>query len=1241
MNAEFAVLGPLEVRRSGRPVPLRAGKQRVLLADLLVERGKVLSVDRLVQDLWQESPPFGARHALEAHASRLRGALGDAATLVAQPPGYVLEVDPQSIDAARFEQLLGEARDARATDPARAAELAADALALWRGPALADFAFEPFAQAEIARLEELRWEARHLQIDTELALGRTDLVPDLEALVAAEPLRERLRAQLMVALYRAGRQADALAAYRDARATLLDELGLEPGPELRELEAAILRQDEELARPTPAPAPPQRKLATILSADLGDAGGLALRLDPETYHMLLRRYVDAVTACVARHGGAVDKGLGEVVLAVFGVPVAHEDDALRALRAAGEIRSAVSGIEVEPEGSLSVRLGLATGEVLAGEGDALAVGPAVNVAARLRQETTPGEIAVDGMTRSLTAGAARFRDLGDLELRGLATPIATSLLEGLVPGAPALGRRLDAPLVGRERELAELRKALAAAARESALRVVTVLGPPGVGKSRLARELVADAADRATVLEGRCDVYGEGAALRPLREVLGSEDAVAEAFADVEGGAADAARLAAVFAAEAAVPTEEIPSAFRRYCETLASTRPVVLVLDDLHWAEPMLLDLLEQLASSASNVPILLVCLARDELTEERPRFPGAGERLVLEPLSDEETKTLADHLLPETVLDAATRTRLVTAAEGNPLFLEQLAAHVAETGLLESPPTLRALLAARLDRLGPGERGVLERAAVVGREFGPGEVEELLDVAATPTAAAHLDALVRRGFLRAPRADRFRFRHWLVHDAAYRAAPKELRAELHERLADVLDRQKADDELVGYHLEQAYHLCAELATPDRHARRLAEDAGRRLGAAGIRACKRNEATGASGLLVRAVALLPLEDEERRDLLCELGVAFSTIGEIDRADTVLQEARGIALRVGDRRVELRVEAELLGCHLLDDPQEASERLLDLAHGALPVFEVVDDDRSLGRLLMLTGWVHGGMHCQHALWKASAERALVHYRRAGWPVATCVGHIAAAAYFGPTPAPAGVDRCRSLLDSDASDRAGEANVLVYLGGLLGMCGEPHDALEHVQRAETIYAELGREPTIATTCWPIAATIERMSGDVEGAEAHLRASCTRLEALHNWNGLATAAAQLADLLVMRGELDEARTWVERARGCAAAVDVDAQISVGLASAKVLARTGRRREARDVAGAAVELAETTDATNLRARALVQLAELLDACGASDEADHRRTAALALYDEKGNAVAADAVRRARTPPARSSRA
>ncbi|HEX3224873.1 MAG TPA: BTAD domain-containing putative transcriptional regulator [Gaiellaceae bacterium] len=1217
MPVDFRLLGPLEVVRDGEQQPLRGAGQRTLLVDLLLNHGRVVSVDRLVDDLWPERPPAGPRRALESQASRLRQALGLTEQLIARPPGYVLEVDRRSIDSVRFEELLAEAHASfDAGEPTRAGELARSALALWRGPAVADFTYEPFAQVEIARLEELRLEALSLRIDCDLALGRSDLVAELEALVATEPLRERLRAQLMLALYRQGRQADALEAFRAARETLLEELGVEPNPELHALQTAILNQDRGLALPVSGPAVAQRKLATIFFADLADSTGLALSLDPEAYRTVLRRYFDAASGAVVRHGGTVEKFAGDAVMAVFGTPIAHEDDALRAARAALETRDAVAGLDLE------VRIGLATGEVITGggRGDPLATGPALSVAARLQQEVESGQIAVDELTHRLTVGAARFADLGELELRGLRRPVRAFRLDGLVSDAPSIPRRLDAPLVDRGSELEMLREAFAAAVNERTLTVVTVSGTAGIGKSRLARELVDAVSDDATVLVGRCQAYGENAPFRPLRDALGSPDEVASALRGEPEAAAISARLQVVFGTETSVPADEVPWAFRRYCETLAAQRPLILALDDLQWADSALLELLEHLASSARAEPILLLCLAREELAEERPRFSASSRALVLEPLSDDDAGELAGHLFPDAALESETRDALLAVAEGNPLFLEQLVAHVRETGLLEPPPTLRALLAARLDRLGPGERGVLERAAVVGRDFAAEEVAELLDEAAMPTVRAHLESLTARGFLRVRHAG-LRFRHGLVHDAVYRSTSKELRAELHERHADVLARRHADDEDVGYHLERSYLLRTELAPPDRHARQLAEDAGRRLGAAGIRAWKRGEAAGASRLLERATALLPEEDERRRELLCELGIALNSTGETARADEVLSQGAAAAARVGDRRIELRARVEHAALRLLRDPREAAADLLEIGGHAVPVFESVGDDRALGRTWMLMGWVQGGLLGRHAEWEADATRALEYYRAAGWPPATCVGHIAAAAYGGPTPAAAGVARCRALLERDVADRASEANVLAHLGGLQAMLGSFAEASELLERARAGYLELGRKPQVLLTCAPIEAEKARLTADTEGAAEILLESCRALHAEHRWFHLATQAAELAGLLVTLGRDAEADEWCALSERFASEQDVSAQLWRRLSRARILLREGNPSSARRLVAEARSLSESTDSLNAQAAVHRVAAEL--------DGPEQLEAAFDLYMQKGNVAAAALLR------------
>ena len=708
-------------------------------------------------------------------------------------PGYLLELDPERVDAHRFARLAQEGRAALEDGDASSAEVALrEALALWRGPALADFLYEPFAQNQIARLEELRTVVVEERIDADLTLGRhVELVPELEALVQAEPLRERPRAQLMLALYRSGRQADALAAYRQARETLVEELGIDPGHELRELEAAILRQDDSLLlEVTPLARPPMqfRRLVTVLFVDVVESMALAAALDPEALSAVLQRYFETVSAALARHGGTVEKYAGDSVMAAFGIPISHEDDAFRAARAALDIKTGIAALNeelVQQHGvGLEVRIGIETGEVVATPTDArqrLVTGEAVGIASKLEASAAADEIVVGEVTARLIDHSARLEPLGELEIKGLGRPVGAFRLVEMEETAPVFERRLDAPLVGRKRELAALRRSLKRAVDGSTVRVALVTAPPGVGKSRLAAEFTRRAKG-ITTLSGRCLSYGDGITYWPLREIL--RDAP-------EGEERDA--ILAALETETPPPAPEIAWLFRRFCEASARAEPLALVLDDVHWAEPTLLELVDHLADKGEG-PILVVCIARDELRETSPDFLGARgnvDRIELDALSTDDTEALVDGL-GGGILESDQRTRVVEAAEGNPLFLEQLLALALEGGLTEQrvPETIQALLAARLDRLGPGERAVLERGAVVGKEFSADDVVALLDPDAVATADTHLATLAGRGFVRPGGNGTFGFRHVLVQDAVYRAAPKRLRAELHERFADRLER-------------------------------------------------------------------------------------------------------------------------------------------------------------------------------------------------------------------------------------------------------------------------------------------------------------------------------------------------------------------------------------------------------------------------------------------------------------------
>jgi class 3 adenylate cyclase len=588
-----------------------------------------------------------------------------------------------------------------------------------------------------------------------------------------------------------------------------------------------------------ARAKEQRKTVTVLFCDVTGSTALGEGLDPERLRTLLARYFERMKAIVERHGGSVEKFIGDAVMAVFGVPVLHEDDALRAVRSAVEMRDAL------PELGIEGRIGVMTGEVVTGTEERLATGDAVNVAARLEQAAQPGEVLVGASTLALVGDAVEVEPVEPLELKGKAEPVpAYRLLR--VREAPE--RRHEALFVGRERELALLREAWARVQAEQRCELVTLTGDAGVGKSRLAAEVLA--AVEATVVRGRCLPYGEGITYRPVVEVLKQLEVV-----PADEAAAVAIR-SLLGESEAATSGEEIAWAFRKTLEHASAARPLVVVFDDIQWGEQTFLDLVEHVALLSSGASILLLCIARLELTERHPTWPVT---LLLEPLADDDVEELIAERVPEQLRD-----RIARAAGGNPLFIEEMLAMAGEAdSKVVVPPTLRALLAARLDQLETAERSVLERGSIEGEIFHRGAVQALTPDEGQVTR--RLAALVRKELIRPERPqlageDGFRFRHLLIRDAAYDALPKASRADLHERFASWLEQHGTElvelDEILGYHLEQACRYRAELGMPDDGM--VAAAARRRLTAAGHRAHLRGDYGGAVSLLERAAALVP-----------------------------------------------------------------------------------------------------------------------------------------------------------------------------------------------------------------------------------------------------------------------------------------------------------------------------------------------------------------------------------------------
>jgi class 3 adenylate cyclase len=736
-----------------------------------------------------------------------------------------------------------------------------------------------------------------------------------------------------------------------------------------------------------------RKFVTMLFCDVVGSTALGGSVDPEVLQALLARYFERMKTIVESHGGSVEKFIGDAVMAVFGVPQVHEDDALRACRAAVEMREAF------PELGVQGRIGVNTGEVVVGTAERLATGDAVNVAARLQQAARPNEILIGEATHVLVVAAVDAVSVEPLEVKGKSEPVAAYRLEA-VREAPE--RAHDAPFVGRESETASINEAWQRAVSEQRCELFTVVADAGVGKSRLVAEAL-DPIDARTV-RGRCLPYGEGITYWPVVEVVKQLGA-----SSVEGDTAAAIRSLLGETDRVAGP-EEIAWAFRKLLEQEA---PLVVVFDDIQWGEETFLDLVEGVGPLSTGAPILLLCMARPELLARRPEWPVA---IRLEPLPAD----AVDQLLVE--LPEETRERVASAAGGNPLFLTEMLAMARDDGEVDVPPTLRALLGARLDQLDDLERAVLERGAVEGEIFHRGSVQALAspDLPVTPKLAA----LVRRQLIRPDRAqlvgdEGFRFRHLLIRDAAYDALSKATRAELHERFADWLDEHGAGlvelDEIVGYHLEQAAQFTADLGQPDE---RLSLRAAERLTKAARRILRPGNDRIARGLFARAVELT-------RPFAADVYL------ELDYAETLHWEDPAGAVRVAAAAAErARAASDVLGellarvaeghYRFFSEPNPDADAVEAIALEALPLAEEANDHAGLVWVWRALGYGVANHRDQMEAWTQASERGIAHARLAGWPKGDAFG-VAAGLVWGPRPA----DEALQTLD-DLRDELGEA-----------------------------------------------------------------------------------------------------------------------------------------------------------------------------------------------------------------------
>ena len=1039
------------------------------------------------------------------------------------------------------------------------------------------------------------------------------------------------------------------------------------------------------ATPLTAPAEPAgevRKTVSIVFCDVTGSTAMGEGLDPEPLRNVMTRYFDTMRASIERHGGTVEKFIGDAVMAVFGIPQLHEDDALRAVRAAADMQSdlAVLNRELERDRGVSirVRIGVNTGEVVSNDaaaGQQLVTGDAVNVAARLEQHAQPGQVLLGDATYRLVRDAVDVEAVEPLELKGKSERVPAWQLRQVLSDTAGHERNLDSPMVGRIKELELFTRGLERARHERTSHLFTLLGPAGVGKSRLVREFLGGA-DDATVLRGRCLSYGEGITYYALGEIVRqatggdeSDDAAASlaSLAAVLRDADDGDRIARLVGglfgwAEAATP-EDAAWGVRKLFEHLARERPLVVVFDDIHWAEPLLLDLIEHLADWTRDAELLLVCVARPELLEIRPGWSGGkmnATSILLEPLAGDEAGALLDNLLGDAALPGTARERILAAAEGNPLFVEEMIGMLIDDGLLRFedgswravddladltvPPTIQLLLAARLDRLDAEERAVIERGAVEGKVFHTGAVTSLAPEGMRAHVRPRLLALARKELIRPDRAefageDAFRFRHLLIRDAAYQAMPKEQRADLHEGFARWLTEVTADhaddyQEILGHHLEQAYRYRSELGPADDRTRALARDAARALHRSAERATIRGDLDGSAHLLDRTIALS--SGLERAAAIVDLGENLETNSHHLRALELLGEF--LASPEATAAPALRIRASIF--HLSAESQTnpelgltaANQRAISLRTEA----EAIEDRDALTATLIACG--------SFAFWLGNAAESRAVSERLA-PLApqmtptyrglVCLGFMVDS-YFGSAPLVDGFRYVARMREIQGDSVLGQVRCDILEASLHSMAGDVDAFDAAMASADRGWDEMRNPESRLVQGQVQAESLWRVGREAE-AVALMRQMKALMDRIGETGNNATITAELATYLAESGSVEEAAMYIEQARAITSPDDFGATVPIGWAAGLVASVRGEHDTAVAALDEALRTVRQTDYLNFTADTLRIHGQILWAAGRSDEAEHSFDEAATLWTHKGNVADLDRLARWRDSAAR----